>query len=1166
MSFLKKVGQKLGVKPKNRGEADDKATSPPETRHEEIEVHAAGENRGIGEVCPAPLDVCRPSKAEADAENQSTSQIAQQNEQRNHPAGSQFSISGGTFNNAGRDSGPTSIITGGLMLVSQINQTQAIRLFELLNPVPAAHDCEVVSSKISECFAGTREQLLHDIETWRTTGSVPIFILDGIAGIGKSTIVKTVCAQAGLERCLAASWFFSRDEQDRKTTRGFVRTIAYQLASYHPILRERISGVLKAQPDILQKAIRMQFEALVHEPLRGVFENQSKTHTISIDAIDECNLAEAVELLSILLATIPQHPSLRLLVTCRPERPFRLLLQKHRGSRVFHLHEIDNSVVQADIRLYINHCLSPDQIDEALPDLLPPPWRASPEEKEALVQMAGKLFIVASTAISFILDPLRLAPAKQMAQLLDSNSGAALAGSSMDRLYIQVLRAAVPERVGDWFEDYQTVVGSIVVAADVFSIQSLSSLLAIEPNGIFTHKSFPDFVTDKSRCAIDSRFYIEASARHFHLAQHCLRIMIKMLKQNVCELPRSDWDVDSSNLPPGIKDRIPAEVVYACAYWILHMREGLPHLIGRHNVIDQLKIFVDHHLLSWLEVLAWANRFDTAWGDVSLLSESIKKLLPVTGEGTLSNLEHVASVLRDLLRFISLHPELPRRLPMHIYLSALPFVPSESKIRHLYAKPASNATLSIAVVSGLEEHWDPISVTFRESSMAIDMSPCGTMVVTRSSHVRLYNAKSGQLLQSFGSEMSLEDTTYASVAFSSDSRYIASTTSFGVQIWDVVSGESVGNCRFPHSPLPDGSRGTYAIHFEREFYFALKPDRMHTTSLIFTLDGVSIAAGTADARLLIWNMEEPEAVLLQAVEDQSSSHPCGCLPESFDVGCLAHRIEGLVALPDSPILLGVTQSAVIFWDRITHKYLQTIPRCAVEVRDRRGSISPPISVSLDKEMLVIDCDPFLISIYSVRTQHRLCDLSGHQGIVTTTAFAPHDHLCSASEDMTVRFWDVTTASQLKCIHIAYVLIHSVFSVTLGTFILSPERASQGRMVRLVRDECIVFGPSHFRGEVPKGPQLSVDGSMIASYDGTSIKVTNILDFIDMAAHTDSLQISQSPIFGYLPSGEVVALHFVEKLGSPLRTSDAGLINVTFRRSTFKAISQDMSRAAIIDEE
>ncbi|KAH6887144.1 hypothetical protein BKA70DRAFT_1464328 [Coprinopsis sp. MPI-PUGE-AT-0042] len=539
----------------------------------------------------------------------------------------------------------------------------------------------VVSSKVTECFAGTRQQLLHDIETWRTTGSVPIFILDGIAGIGKSTIVKT-------------------------------RPIT-------PTLREHISEVLKAQPDILQKAIRMQFDALVHEPLRGVFENQRETHTISIDAIDECNLTEAVELLSILLNSIPQHSGLRLLVTCRPERPFRLLLQQYQGPRVFHLHEIENSVVQADIRLYINHCLSPAQIDKALPDLLPPRWRASPNEIEALVQMAGKLFIVASTAISFILDPLRLAPAKQMAQLLDAKSGATLAG---------------------------------------------------EPNGPPTNRDV----------VIDSRFFIEASARHFHLAQHCLRIMVKMLKENVCELPRSDWDIESSNLPPGTKDCIPPELAYACAYWVLHLQEGLAHLIGRHDVIDQLRIFVEQHLLSWLEVLAWTNRFDTAWGDISLLSESIKRLLPVAGEGTLANLEHVASVLRDLLRFISLHPELPRRLPMHIYLSVLPFVPSQSKIRHLYAKSASNTTRSIAVVSGLEQNWDPNLCHLPRNTEGDGFVPLwhNDCPLARAVFC-LYNAKSGQLLQSLGPEMSMEDTWYASVAFSSDSRYIASTTSFG---------------------------------------------------------------------------------------------------------------------------------------------------------------------------------------------------------------------------------------------------------------------------------------------------------------------------------------------------------------------------------------------------
>ncbi|KAH6910481.1 WD40-repeat-containing domain protein [Coprinopsis sp. MPI-PUGE-AT-0042] len=483
---------------------------------------------------------------------------------------------------------------------------------------------------------------------------------------------------------------------------------------------------------------------------------------------------------------------------------------------------------------------------------------------------------------------------------------------------------------------------------------------------------------------------------------------------------------------------------------------------------------------------------------------------------------------------------------MHIYLSALPFVPSQSKIRHLYANSTSSATHSIAVVSGLEQHWDPISVTFREDTKAMDLSPCGTMIATRSSRVRLYNAKSGQLLQSLGSEMSVDDTEYASVAFSSDSRSIASTT--------LVRCAHLG-CGF------------WGIEWEWEPYPALKPDRMHAISLIFTPDRLSIAAGTADGRLLIWNMVEPEAVLLQVVHDQSSRNPCECLPEGLDRNCQAHGIEGLVALPDSPILLGVTQSTVIFWDRITHKCLQTIPRCAVEVRDQHGIISPPISVSLDKEMLVIDCDPFLISIYSVRTQQRLCNLSGHQGNVTTTAFAPHNHLCSASEDRTVRLWDITTASQLKCVQIAYVPIHSVFSVTLGTFILSPKWASEGRMVRLVHNECVAFGPSHFLGDVSWPPQLALDGAMIASYDDTSIMVTNVLDFIGPAAHTDNRELSQSSRFGYLPSGELVALHFVKELGSLLRTSEVtGLVNVAIRQLALREISHDMSRAAIIDEE
>ncbi|KAH6916480.1 Quino protein amine dehydrogenase [Coprinopsis sp. MPI-PUGE-AT-0042] len=279
---------------------------------------------------------------------------------------------------------------------------------------------------------------------------------------------------------------------------------------------------------------------------------------------------------------------------------------------------------------------------------------------------------------------------------------------------------------------------------------------------------------------------------------------------------------------------------------------------------------------------------------------------------------------------------------MHVYLSALPFAPSTSKIRQLYATSALDPTQSIAVVSGLDDHWDPISVTFEENSEVwdMDLSPCGTMVATRAaSHVRLYNAKSGQHLRSFRLEQ--EGLLWVnSVVFSSDSQCIAATSPGGVQVWDVVTGELVGGCRFPSSPtqLFDNSSSTVAMRSEHESYSVRNPDKLQATSLIFDPNGLSIAAGTVDGRILLWQIGEPEAILLTC--DRSFNHPCECLAEEISVFCWVHCVALLVALPDSPTLVGVTQSAVHFWDRITHKYLKGIPRCAT----RRATGWPCISL------------------------------------------------------------------------------------------------------------------------------------------------------------------------------------------------------------------------------
>ena len=71
----------------------------------------------------------------------------------------------------------------------------------------------------------------------------PIYVLDGIAGVGKSTVAKTVAQRAASINSLGASFFFSRDDANRQHASSFVHTIAYQLALCDPAYGE---GVAKA--------------------------------------------------------------------------------------------------------------------------------------------------------------------------------------------------------------------------------------------------------------------------------------------------------------------------------------------------------------------------------------------------------------------------------------------------------------------------------------------------------------------------------------------------------------------------------------------------------------------------------------------------------------------------------------------------------------------------------------------------------------------------------------------------------------------------------------------------------------------------------------------------------------------------------------------------------
>lgn len=99
----------------------------------------------------------------------------------------------------------------------------------------------------SSCLNGTREGILQSIFNWindNDPNGPRIFWINGLAGMGKSTIAHTIAEHVASRGAkLRASFFFSRDVQDRRNPLLLFSTIAYQLAKFDFAFRSRLAEV-----------------------------------------------------------------------------------------------------------------------------------------------------------------------------------------------------------------------------------------------------------------------------------------------------------------------------------------------------------------------------------------------------------------------------------------------------------------------------------------------------------------------------------------------------------------------------------------------------------------------------------------------------------------------------------------------------------------------------------------------------------------------------------------------------------------------------------------------------------------------------------------------------------------------------------------------------------
>ncbi|KAF2154578.1 hypothetical protein K461DRAFT_202404, partial [Myriangium duriaei CBS 260.36] len=691
------------------------------------------------------------------------------------------------------------------------------------------------SVELTQCLEGTRAELLGQIASWTDDGKGIIFFwLSGLAGAGKSTICRTVASTLDQKNRLGASFFFKRGGGDRASSRLFFPTIVAQLIPKVPGLKASVAKVLKERPMICGENPQEQFQRLL--PLATLELAKKRNLVIVVDALDECDRPNDVGVILGLLA----RSSMQVFVTSRHELPIQtgfgaIHIDLHRE---YPLEKVTAATTGRDIRKFLVYQLAEIQKKCNLANTfsqLPHDW--AKDMIETLVDISVPLFIVAATICRFA----AAQNPQDALQLVLDNHKQGISLTNLDEIYVTVLEQAILGFIIDKdrkkaIQDLQRLLGPLILLADSLSALSLGELLGLSIQELeqtlkrlqsvvyfprtlkspiqLCHQSFRDFLVKEE----NNDFYIDAGVGHAQLAEKCLKRLTRpgtlcedLCKQNNPGVRRFDvgWEQVTKFLP--------ADVAYACRYWIWHLIQSKPAL-------RSLKIayeFLQEHFLHWLEALSWIGHLSIAMGYLEQLRSCIDK---DWGSDALTFLDDAESFVRQNQYIIGL-------APLQLYHSALyfsPLGPVTSKAilssrRRLFStlpkKPLSwgpemqRLEIQDSRLGGLayslckrflgSSHdsmswvWDVRTCEMKKRLRGL-MGPVSTLayspdgemlaVGTTTKEVRLFDSQTGTEIQQFESNGQNIDR----IALSTDGRLIAvlaAANSLRVYLWDTSTGD-----------------------------------------------------------------------------------------------------------------------------------------------------------------------------------------------------------------------------------------------------------------------------------------------------------------------------------------------------------------------------------------